>query len=148
MLGSSYSGVILEGMPHDPNQPSFPGIWVSTEAQIWTPYREGTIPDENPIRLNDTNQVVVRFWRDGKSVVDFTIHQQLRYLGEWNDVVRVDCSHGEVHYHLLDKMGNELKRDVIREIRGVGDVSQGYGIAHDWMWHAYDENTRRWHRGQ
>lgn len=135
-------------MTQDPSQPSLPGIWVSTEPRIWEPYRDGAVADENPIRINDTNQVVVRFWRDGRSIVDFTIHQQLRYFGHWHDVVRVDCNHGEVHYHLMDKSGGELKREVIREIRAIGDVSKGYGMAHEWVWNTYEENTRRWRRGQ
>jgi hypothetical protein len=135
-------------VPHDPNQSSLPGAWTPPATRSWSPYREGTIFEENTVRIDEENLVVVRFWRDGRAIVDFTLHQQLGYFGRWIDVVRVDCEHRQVHYHLMDRDGNQLKREVIREITGVGDVVQGYGIAYDWIWAEYLENRRRWHRGQ
>lgn len=32
--------------------------------------------EENTVRIDEENLVVVRFWRDGRAIVDFTLHQQ------------------------------------------------------------------------
>ena len=82
-------------------------------------------------------------------VVDFCLSHQayVEDVDAWLDVVRVDCCHGEVHAHHLDREGRQLTRSVIRPIGHVGDVQAGLEEAEALIYDRWEQHARRWDRG-
>jgi hypothetical protein len=70
------------------------------EMPVWREYFD---PDEE-------NRILVRIWLYRGLVVNFVLCQQTLRRGKWIAIVRVDCCHGEVHRHNVDKQGREVAR--------------------------------------
>jgi hypothetical protein len=65
-------------------------------------------------------------WWDGGMLNDFVMSQQVKgeEEDEWIDIVRIDCSHQEVHIHRFDvRDDDESTRRILRSITSPGDAT-------------------------
>ncbi|PFG30657.1 hypothetical protein ATJ78_1592 [Paramicrobacterium agarici] len=94
-----------------------------------------------------TNRTV----RDSESgrLVDYAVtHEVMEQDGTWHAVARIDCSHGEVHRHVPPADSNgELKREVIRVIRGQGDAENTYQYSLSEIYDNLEIHESRWRNG-
>ena len=74
-------------------------------------------------------------------LLDFALTQQIRMAGGWHDVVRYDCSHGNVHVHRFTRRADGSE---IREICGLDDIDYGYAVAVADILGNWEENRRRY----
>lgn len=102
-------------------------------------------PQEFKVPLGDDDRAVVRmvFGMRGQ-LLDFALVQQLRDGGRWRDVVRYDCSHGEVHE---DRYVKGQRGATKKEICGLGEIEDGYKVAEDAIFEGWEENRRRYFDG-
>jgi hypothetical protein len=103
---------------------------------------------EEPLRGLE-NLLMFRLWLYRGLVVDFVLCQRTLHAGTWVDLARIDCCHGEVHCHDVDKHGTALARRImIREIplgeAGWKVVDEEYEAAEVSMKRSWEDSLRRW----
>lgn len=101
--------------------------------EIWVPRRSGfvvpTTVDLGSCRIEH------RMWFEGGLLTDFVLVQQVPVeianadSEEWEDILRVDCCHGEVHAHRLYMSDPTDVYKVLKEIRTPEDLSEGAELA-------------------
>jgi len=112
----------------------------------WKPYRSGP-PQATTFDLFGA-KVEHRQWWDGKQLTDFVLTLQAE-RGDteesiWEDVLRVDCCHREVHAHRLYLPDpNDVYR-VITPIETPEDLWEGADLAEDLVYGEWQEHLRRW----
>lgn len=87
----------------------------------------------------------VWFGEDGR-VTDFCMCIQVPIEGEWNDVLRIDCCHGEVHVHRFDSGGRETRK-VLFPVYSQEDVEKGFDQATRLIYEQADVALMGWERG-
>jgi hypothetical protein len=106
---------------------------------------EPTTTERFLIDLGDDDRVAVRLeigsWGQ---LVDFAVVQQTRDGQRWRDVVRYDCSHGDVHLHSFRKGRKDAKKKVLC---GLSDIEGGYKQAEDAIFDRWEDNRRRYLNG-
>jgi hypothetical protein len=91
-------------------------------------------------------RVFIAMWFDERGkLTDFCSELKIESRGQWIPMLRVDCAHGEAHFHRFDAAGREDRR-VIREIVVQDDVQIAHGRADEMI---YDVDVARmlWERG-
>lgn len=106
--------------------------------------------EEWKVALTDHDHLVVRQRIFRGKICDFAI---IQFRRDHNDVtfaiVRVDCCHGTVHRHVLSREGEDLEREVIKEIPAIDGrdvVDSMFSGMYDRMMSDYDANVRGWLR--
>lgn len=121
-------------------------------APIYTPpareeCEEVTYP--HVLTLEDELRCRWWLWQDTYNV-DFAIVQLVRVDGEWHEVARIDCAHGDVHHHQLfraspsDTVGIRKRLELIPVQRGWETVDRWYGQALTLMENEWQDSKRRW----
>jgi len=101
--------------------------------------------EEYKAPLGESDRVVVRIVIGMRGqLLDFALIQQVRDGERWRDVVRYDCSHGEVHE---DRYMKGQKGATKKEICGLAEIEDGYKIAEDAIFDGWEENRRRYFDG-
>lgn len=115
----------------------------------WKPYRNES-PDVISVDLFGA-RIEHRQWWDGKQLTDFVLTLQAE-TGDadeprWDDVLRVDCCHGEVHAHRLYRTDpNDIYR-TLKVIATPQDLWDGSEMAEDLIYGEWQEHLRRWEGG-
>lgn len=100
---------------------------------------------EYKIPLGENDRVVLRMVIGMRGqLLDFALVQQVLDGGRWSDVVRYDCSHGEVHEHRFVK---RQRSTIKKEICGLTEIEDGYKVAEDVIFDGWEENRRRYFDG-
>lgn len=80
--------------------------------------------------------------------IEFVVTLRALVLGRWVDVVRYDTCHGEVHVHRFGMTGREFARRPLWTIHTPADVEAGLDEAERSVNDEWQENLRRWRRGE
>lgn len=97
------------------------------------------------VPLSQSARLVQRLEHQGKRLVYYSLSLQCRQpTGAWEDVVRVDCSHCEVHIHLP----GTPKPLTIREIWVPEDVFNTYDDAYSRIFDNWEQYERQWSDGR
>src|SRR5215468_7692552 len=125
------------------------------DMAVPTPVAEPWLPDPDECEdhppytfdLGPDARVIVRLRTHVTRLVEFALIQQVRYDGQWREVVKIDTAHGEVHAHWFHHSGAQSARTVLQPIRNVDDVDEGYRRAESIVFDNWQTNQRRWQRG-
>ena len=118
--------------------------------ELWKPYRFGTRDESFSASLIGPTQLFTVMWWDSGRLADFLILQQVEGdggEGEWDDIIRIDCCHNEVHMHRLYADPDAVYK-VIRPICTSEDLMKGYDMAVDMMNDEWGEHMRKWQGGR
>lgn len=115
------------------------------------PPKEECEPDTYPLIIGDDDELRCRWllWRETFKV-DFAIVHVVRVAGEWHEVARIDCEHGDVHHHQLkrskpgDSVGVRTRLELIPVTRGWETVDKWYGQALTLMYDNWEKHKRIW----
>jgi hypothetical protein len=100
--------------------------------------------DDYPVYLTDDDRAHVRTVSGSRGqLIDFAVVQQVRVDGEWRDVLRYDCAHGEIHLHRYRQGRKPIKRAVC----GLDQIEEGYSRADHAIFGQWQENRRRYFDG-
>jgi len=95
------------------------------------------------------DRVIVRMRTHVTRTIEFAMVQQtLDDNGDWQEVVRADTCHDEVHVHQFDKTGREISKRSVRKVERVEDVDAGYDEAAVLVFERWEDNVRRWNSGR
>lgn len=113
----------------------------------WTPNLEECQEARYSIDLGPSDRLVIRLNEDPhEQIVEFAVVQQTLVGGTWEEVLRVDTAHAEVHVHHFRRAGGE-SREVLATITGPNDVTRGYDEAYAMVLAGWNDNVRRWRDG-
>lgn len=96
----------------------------------------------------DSVHIHVRFVTHLGQPVEFAFTQRVRDGIRWADVIRIDTCHDEVHVHRFGQSGTEFARTTLWPIEAQADVARGMDEAERLVVDEWEENVRRWRRGQ
>ena len=119
-------------------------------AGHWTPPpREECVEDSLEVEWLEPpcHWLVGRLWFHGALLVDFVLVHVREEDERTIEIARIDCRHGEVHFHQFGRSGAELRRMVMREVQTPQDVYSQWEPAMQLMTTRYSEQARRWKEG-
>lgn len=129
------------------------GIPPQPTPKSWEPYRHG--PGEwTHVEMFPSGMTRISYglWWDGGLLTDMVLVQQVDVGDgdepEWQEIVRVDCCHGEVHVHLLYLADPASVYRVIRPIDTPEDLRAGADEAEQLVYDEWEEHLRRWESGR
>jgi hypothetical protein len=115
--------------------------------RLWSPTLRGA--KDKTIRLNFAPgmRLVVRRAVLRNKLQAFAIVLQVREDGEWAEVARGDCSHGQpVHLDFLDRVGEIRRKQPVCEITCQADVLTGYKEVYATLQENAENYVREWRR--
>lgn len=118
---------------------------VNPEPDSWEPdLSRADLIDETACPLVGPHRIFQKLWFFRGQVIHFVLIQQVEAGDSWDDVVRIDCCHAEVHAHYYRAPDDEARRQVFSPITSQADVTKGLDWAESVVYEHWEENLRGW----